>query len=43
MSTAMASCVLEVSEPLKIWETSQSDAEPCVMDCTGVPEPVASV
>jgi broad specificity phosphatase PhoE len=43
LALAMARCVLEGSEPVKIWETSQSDAGPCVMDCTGVPEPVASV
>jgi len=43
LAFAMARYLLEGNEPVKIWETSQSDAEPCVMDCTGVPEPIASV
>ncbi len=39
---AMARYVLEGGEPVKIWETSQSEAEPVMMECVGVPESVAS-
>ena len=40
---AMARYVLEGGESVRIWETSQGEAEPVVMECAGVPEPVASV
>jgi hypothetical protein len=35
--------VLGGGQSARIWETSQSDVGPVVMDCAGVPEPVASV
>jgi broad specificity phosphatase PhoE len=40
---AMARYVLEGSEPVKIWETSQSNTDPVVLDCAGVPQSVAAV
>jgi broad specificity phosphatase PhoE len=43
LAFAMARCALEGSEPVKIWEISQSDTDPLVIDCDGVPEPVAGV
>jgi len=43
LTFAMARYLLEGGESVRIWETSQSEAEPVVMECTGVPEPVASV
>jgi probable phosphoglycerate mutase len=42
LAFAMARYVLEGGEPVNIWETSQSAAQPVVMDCLGVPQPVAS-
>lgn len=43
LTFAMARYVLEGGESVRIWEASQSEAEPVVMECIGVPEPVASV
>jgi broad specificity phosphatase PhoE len=43
LSFAMARYVLGGGQSARIWETSQSDVGPVVMDCAGVPEPVASV
>jgi broad specificity phosphatase PhoE len=42
LTFAMARYVLEGGEHARIWETSQSEVEPVVIECTGVPEPVAS-
>jgi broad specificity phosphatase PhoE len=41
LTFAMAQYVLGEVESDRIWETSKRESEPVVMDCPGVPEPVA--
>ena len=42
LTFAIARYVLGNVESTKIWETSQHEAEPVVMDCVGVPPPTAN-